>query len=98
MNFLFFVSIQEEAGIEAPLEHAGTLLFLTEGAQWAFHIDIYMAEEYTGVITEWVLMCFIRGIHRSVYSFLELMKCDHSGLLSQLTKILLLQVQIPTRH
>ncbi|KAF8067738.1 NUDIX hydrolase domain-like protein [Lyophyllum atratum] len=44
--------LEEEAGITAPLEYAGTLLFLSEGADVAFHIEIYRADEYSGVITE----------------------------------------------
>ncbi|KAF7975518.1 hypothetical protein HWV62_9331 [Athelia sp. TMB] len=40
--------LMEESGIEAPLEHAGTLLFLIAGVQWAFHIDIYRAESFSG--------------------------------------------------
>ncbi|KAJ7669011.1 hypothetical protein B0H17DRAFT_1087093 [Mycena rosella] len=32
--------LQEEAGIIAPLEHAGTLLFVVPGSKWA-HIDIF---------------------------------------------------------
>lgn len=48
------VTQKEEAGIQAPLEYAGTLLFLSEGADSAFHIDIYRAEEYTGLVTELV--------------------------------------------
>ncbi|KAJ6499533.1 NUDIX hydrolase domain-like protein [Mycena vitilis] len=43
--------LQEEAGITAPLEHAGTLLFVVPGEKWA-HIDIFRAEEYSGTITE----------------------------------------------
>ncbi|KAJ6590473.1 NUDIX hydrolase domain-like protein [Mycena vulgaris] len=43
--------LEEEAGITAPLEHAGTLLFVVPGSKWA-HIDIYRAEEYSGTITE----------------------------------------------
>jgi hypothetical protein len=43
---------QEEAGITAPLTHAGTLLFVVPGEKWA-HIDIFRAEEYTGTITEY---------------------------------------------
>ena len=35
---------QEEACIEAPLEHAGTLLFRINGVQWACQIEIYRAE------------------------------------------------------
>ncbi|KAJ7070309.1 NUDIX hydrolase domain-like protein [Mycena belliarum] len=41
----------EEAGISAPLEHAGTLLFVVPGNKWA-HIDIFRAEEYSGTIIE----------------------------------------------
>ncbi|KAF6744832.1 nudix-type domain-containing protein 1 isoform p22 [Ephemerocybe angulata] len=44
--------LEEESGIQAPLVHAGHLLFLTEAVEWAFHIDIYKAESYTGTITE----------------------------------------------
>lgn len=44
--------LQEEAGVEAPLEHAGTLLFLIAGVQWAFHIDIYRADTYIGIPLE----------------------------------------------
>ncbi|KAF7348438.1 7,8-dihydro-8-oxoguanine triphosphatase [Mycena venus] len=43
--------LKEEAGITAPLTHAGTLLFVVPGEKWA-HIDIFRAEEYTGVVTE----------------------------------------------
>ncbi|KAK7046763.1 7,8-dihydro-8-oxoguanine triphosphatase [Favolaschia claudopus] len=43
--------LQEEAGITAPLAHAGTLLFVVPGEKWA-HIDIFRAEDYTGAITE----------------------------------------------
>jgi hypothetical protein len=45
--------LQEEAGIRAPLRHAGVLLFLTDETKWAFHIDIFTAEDYTGTITEY---------------------------------------------
>ncbi|KAF8156826.1 NUDIX hydrolase domain-like protein [Crassisporium funariophilum] len=44
--------LEEEAGITAPLEHAGSLLFMTEGAEWAFQIEIYRAESYEGAVTE----------------------------------------------
>ncbi|KAJ7143343.1 NUDIX hydrolase domain-like protein [Mycena crocata] len=43
--------LQEEAGITAPLKHAGTLLFVVAGDKWA-HIDIYRAEQFSGIITE----------------------------------------------
>jgi hypothetical protein len=45
-------SAQEEAGIEAPLQHAGTFLFLINDVQWAFQIEIYRADSYTGIPTE----------------------------------------------
>lgn len=48
------VIVQEEAGITAPLEHAGTLLFTTGIKEAAYHIEIYRADEYAGVITECV--------------------------------------------
>jgi hypothetical protein len=51
---LLLGSLKEEAGIEAPLEHAGTFLFLLNGAKWAFQIEIYRADSYTGIPTEWV--------------------------------------------
>lgn len=44
--------IQEEAGIDAPLEHAGSLLFMTKGAGWAFQIEIFSAHSYSGTPTE----------------------------------------------
>ncbi|KAG6808551.1 hypothetical protein H0H92_003761, partial [Tricholoma furcatifolium] len=45
--------LQEEAGITAPLEYAGTLLFTTDGANdFAFNIEVYRADEYTGIVTE----------------------------------------------
>ncbi|TFK28534.1 hypothetical protein FA15DRAFT_633793 [Coprinopsis marcescibilis] len=44
--------LKEEAGIDAPLEHAGILLFLTDGVDWAFHIDIYRADSYSGEVQE----------------------------------------------
>jgi 8-oxo-dGTP diphosphatase / 2-hydroxy-dATP diphosphatase len=45
------VSFQEESGLviyESSLKHAGVLFFLTEGIDWAFHIDIYRLENYEG--------------------------------------------------
>ncbi|KAF8341898.1 NUDIX hydrolase domain-like protein [Amanita rubescens] len=44
--------LQEEAGIQAPLVHAGELLFVLEGNPVAFHIDVFRADEYSGYITE----------------------------------------------
>ncbi|VDB92474.1 unnamed protein product [Peniophora sp. CBMAI 1063] len=44
---------KEEAGIDAPLEHCGSLLFILEnGPEWAFQIELYRASSYTGEITE----------------------------------------------
>jgi len=44
--------LQEEAGIDAPLEYVGTLLFVGAGTDWAFDIRIYAAREHVGVPTE----------------------------------------------
>ncbi|KAI9460798.1 NUDIX hydrolase domain-like protein [Boletus coccyginus] len=44
--------LQEEAGIDAPLEYAGTLFFVVTGIDWAFDIRIYAAREHVGVPTE----------------------------------------------
>ncbi|KAJ7598675.1 NUDIX hydrolase domain-like protein [Mycena floridula] len=44
--------LEEEAGIKAPLVHMGVFLFLTDGVDWAFHIDIYRADEYNGTPIE----------------------------------------------
>jgi hypothetical protein len=43
---------QEEAGIKAPLKHVGVLLFIVNGAEKTFHIDIYYAEKFEGTVTE----------------------------------------------
>jgi len=44
--------LQEESGIQAPLRKCGTLFFVVPNLEYAFHIDIFVAEEYTGTITE----------------------------------------------
>ncbi|KAF8804639.1 hypothetical protein BYT27DRAFT_7225274 [Phlegmacium glaucopus] len=44
--------LEEEAGIRAPLEHGGSLLFFSEGSEWAFQIEIYRANSYEGTVTE----------------------------------------------
>ncbi|KAH9053179.1 hypothetical protein EDB87DRAFT_1653153 [Lactarius vividus] len=45
--------LKEECGIEASLEHCGTLLFFTKGGpEWAFQIEIYRAEAYSGTLIE----------------------------------------------
>jgi len=46
---------KEECGIEASLEHCGTLLFVTKGGpEWAFQIEIYRADAYSGTLIEFV--------------------------------------------
>ncbi|KAG1904039.1 NUDIX hydrolase domain-like protein [Suillus fuscotomentosus] len=44
--------LKEEAGIDAPLEHAGSLLFVTNAVGWAFQIEIFSARSYSGTPTE----------------------------------------------
>ncbi|KAH8998077.1 NUDIX-domain-containing protein [Lactarius akahatsu] len=45
--------LKEECGIEASLEHCGTLLFFTKGGpEWAFQIEIYRADAYSGILIE----------------------------------------------
>ncbi|KAI9458837.1 NUDIX hydrolase domain-like protein [Lactarius psammicola] len=45
--------LKEECGIEASLEHCGTLLFVTQGGpEWAFQIEIYRADAYSGTLIE----------------------------------------------
>ncbi|KAF8271888.1 hypothetical protein EI94DRAFT_1678835 [Lactarius quietus] len=45
--------LKEECGIEASLEHCGTLLFVTKGGpEWAFQIEIYRADTYSGTLIE----------------------------------------------
>lgn len=44
--------LQEEAGITAPLEHRGTLFFMSADSNEAAHIEIFYAETYSGVVTE----------------------------------------------
>ncbi|KAG1804259.1 NUDIX hydrolase domain-like protein [Suillus subaureus] len=44
--------LKEEAGIDAPLEHAGSLLFMAKGVEWAFQIEIFSARTYSGTPTE----------------------------------------------
>ncbi|PPQ88547.1 hypothetical protein CVT25_009927 [Psilocybe cyanescens] len=43
---------KEESGVTAPLEHAGSLLFVSEGVECAFQIEIYRTDTYEGAITE----------------------------------------------
>ncbi|KAI0659397.1 NUDIX hydrolase domain-like protein [Cubamyces menziesii] len=44
--------LQEEAGITAPLQQCGTLLFVVDGVDTAFDISVFNAYEYTGTVTE----------------------------------------------
>lgn len=44
--------LKEEAGIDAPLKHAGSLLFMAKGSEWAFQIEIFSARTYSGTPTE----------------------------------------------
>ncbi|KAG2158049.1 NUDIX hydrolase domain-like protein [Suillus bovinus] len=44
--------LKEEADIDAPLEHAGSLLFVTNAVVWAFQIEIFSARSYSGTPTE----------------------------------------------
>jgi 8-oxo-dGTP diphosphatase / 2-hydroxy-dATP diphosphatase len=43
---------QEEAGITAPLRRCGSLFFILEGSEAAWHIEMFVAHEYDGTITE----------------------------------------------
>ncbi|TFY73245.1 hypothetical protein EWM64_g10767 [Hericium alpestre] len=44
---------QEEAGIDAPLQHCGTFLFVMKpGPEWAFQIELYRADTYSGTLEE----------------------------------------------
>ncbi|KAH9990946.1 hypothetical protein BJV74DRAFT_772425 [Russula compacta] len=45
--------LKEECGIEAPLAHCGTLLFVSKGGpEWAFQIELYRADDYGGTLIE----------------------------------------------
>jgi len=45
--------LKEECGVEAPLDHCGTLLFVSNGGpEWAFQIELYRADAYTGTLIE----------------------------------------------
>ncbi|KAI0251944.1 hypothetical protein BJV78DRAFT_1125567 [Lactifluus subvellereus] len=45
--------LKEECGIEASLDHCGTLLFVSKGGpEWAFQIELYRADAYTGTLIE----------------------------------------------
>ncbi|VDB92476.1 unnamed protein product [Peniophora sp. CBMAI 1063] len=44
--------LKEEAGIDAPLQHCGSLTFVTEDEARVYQIELYRASEYTGEIAE----------------------------------------------
>ncbi|KZV76585.1 hypothetical protein PENSPDRAFT_679940 [Peniophora sp. CONT] len=44
--------LKEEAGIDAPLEHCGSLLFVTEDEALGIQIELYRASSYNGDIAE----------------------------------------------
>lgn len=44
--------IQEEAGIVAPLRSCGRLFFMVEGVDEAFDIEIFVADKFSGTVTE----------------------------------------------
>ncbi|KAI0305168.1 hypothetical protein B0F90DRAFT_1625355 [Multifurca ochricompacta] len=45
--------LKEECGVEASLDHCGTLLFVNKGGpEWAFQIEIYRADGYSGTLIE----------------------------------------------
>ncbi|KAI0765266.1 NUDIX hydrolase domain-like protein, partial [Fomes fomentarius] len=44
--------LEEEAGVQAPLEHCGVLFFVVDGAEAAFHIDVFRADMYSGTVAE----------------------------------------------
>ncbi|KAF8201412.1 NUDIX hydrolase domain-like protein [Pholiota molesta] len=50
--------LEEESGVKADLEHAGSLFFLTKDTEFAFQIEIYRAESFTGTITEYEYIAF----------------------------------------
>lgn len=50
--------IQEEAGIDAPLCECGTLFFHVPGVESAFDIHLFVANEYSGEVIEYVTSGF----------------------------------------
>lgn len=48
--------LQEEAGITAPLQQCGTLFFVENTMDAAFNISVFCAHEYSGTITEYVVV------------------------------------------
>ena len=47
---------KEECGIEAPLDHCGTLLFVSKGGPWSFQIELYRSDTYSGTLIEFVFL------------------------------------------
>jgi len=47
---------KEECGIEAPLNHFGTLLFVSKGVPVSFQIELYRSgsDAYSGTLIEFV--------------------------------------------
>jgi hypothetical protein len=56
---------KEECGIEAPLNHCGTLLFVSKGAPWAFQIEIYRSDAYSGTLIEFAFFSVLPTLHIS---------------------------------
>ncbi|KAK0232354.1 NUDIX hydrolase domain-like protein [Armillaria nabsnona] len=44
--------LEEEAGVQAPLQHFAVLFFTLEGLESAFYIDIYRAADFSGDVVE----------------------------------------------
>jgi len=45
--------LKEECGVDAPLEHCGSLLFVAEnGPDWAFQIEVYRSATFSGTVIE----------------------------------------------
>ena len=54
-HLLSYPLVKEECGIEAPLNHCGTLFFVNKGGpEWAFQIELYRADTYSGTLIEFV--------------------------------------------
>ena len=50
---------KEECGVEASLDHCGTLLFVSKGGpEWAFQIELYRADAFSGTLIEFVFCLF----------------------------------------
>ena len=74
---------KEECGVEAPLNHCGTLLFVSKGGpEWAFQIELYRADTYSGTLIEFVFYLLLSS-HRDLSDVNRpgQKKCDPSGFL-----------------